>query len=39
MTANFAAVFEVLKPVLTKYAKRLAVKVDTPVEYTLVRRG
>jgi hypothetical protein len=36
MAAGFEAVFAALKPVLGKYAKRLAVKTDTPVEYTLV---
>ena len=29
------AVFAQLKPVLGKYAKRLAVKTDTPIEFTL----
>jgi len=33
MTADFAAVFAVLKPVLAKYAKRLSVKADTPIEF------
>lgn len=33
------AVFAELKPVLGKYAKRLAVKTDTPVEYTLVTKS
>ena len=36
MTADFGAVFAVLKPVLAKYAKRLSVKADTPAEYTLL---
>ena len=29
MTADFAAVFAVLKPVLAKYEKRMSVKADT----------
>ena len=36
MPADFTPVFATLKPVLEKYARRLAVKVDTPTEYTLV---
>jgi hypothetical protein len=36
MPADFAAVFAALKPVLAKYAKRLSVKADTSIEYTLV---
>jgi hypothetical protein len=39
MAADFAAVFAVLKPVLTKYANRLAVKADTSVEYSLVTKS
>jgi hypothetical protein len=39
MTADFAAVFAVLKPVLAKYAKRLSVKADTPIEYTLLSKS
>jgi hypothetical protein len=38
MAADFESVFAALKPVLGKYAKRLAVKTDTPVEYTLVTK-
>ena|SRR5271165_7603877 len=38
MPAEFAEVFAILKPVLAKYAKRLAVKTDTPQEYTLVTK-
>jgi len=38
MAADFAAVFAALKPVLGKHADRLAVKADTPTEYTLVTR-
>ncbi len=33
------AIFTQLKPVLGKYAKRLAVKADTAVEYTLETKG
>ena len=39
MTADFAAVFAVLKPVLAKYAKRLSVKADTPIEYILLSKS
>src|SRR4030081_1952818 len=39
MTATFASVFSALKPVLAKYAKRLSVKADTPVEYTLLTKS
>jgi hypothetical protein len=39
MTADFAAVFAVLKPVLAKHAKRLSVKADTPIEYTLLSKS
>ena len=39
MPADFAAVFAALKPVLAKYAKRLAVKADTPTEYALVTKS
>jgi hypothetical protein len=39
MTADFAAIFAELKPVLAKYAKRLSVKADTPIEYTLLTKS
>lgn len=39
MVADLATVFAVLRPVLTKYASRLAVKVDTSTEYTLVTKS
>jgi hypothetical protein len=39
MASDFAAVFAVLKPVLAKYANRLAVNADTPVDYTLVTKS
>jgi hypothetical protein len=39
MTADFAAVFAALKPVLAKYAKRMSVKTDTPTEYTLLTKS
>jgi hypothetical protein len=39
MASDFAAVFAALKPVLAKYANRLAVKSETPVEYTLVTKS
>jgi hypothetical protein len=35
MQAEFGAVFAALKPALAKYAKRLSIKTDTPIEYTL----
>jgi hypothetical protein len=38
MTDDFAPVFSALKPVLAKYEGRLAVKVDTSTEYTLVTK-
>jgi hypothetical protein len=39
VAADFAAVFAALKPVLGKFAKRLAVKTDTATEYTLVTKS
>jgi hypothetical protein len=39
MTADFSIVFAVLKPVLAKYANRLAIKTDTSSEYTLVTKS
>jgi len=39
MAAEFAAVFAALKPVLAQHARRLHVKADTPLEYTLVTRA
>jgi len=39
MAADFAAVFAVLKPVLSAFANRLAVKADTSREYTLVTKS
>ena len=39
MAADFSAVFTVVKTPLGKYVKRLAVKTDTPVEYTLVTKS
>ena len=39
MADGFPAVFTVLKPVLARYAKRLAVKTDTSIEYTLVTKS
>jgi hypothetical protein len=39
MPADFAVVFAALKPVLTRYANRLAVKADTPTEYALVTKS
>jgi len=38
MAADFVDVFTVLKPMLAKYAKRLSVKTDTSIEYTLVTK-
>ena len=39
MPTDFAPVFTTLKPVLATHSKRLAVKADTPVEYTMVTRS
>ncbi len=39
MAADFAVVFAALKPVFAKCANRLAVKADTPSEYTLVTKS
>jgi len=39
MPSAFAEVFASLKPVLAKHEKSLAVKADTPVEYTLVTKS
>ncbi len=39
MPADFSAVFDALKPILSEYANHLAVKADTPIEYTLVTRS
>lgn len=39
MPGDFKAVFAALKPVLGEQAKRLSVKTDTPVEYTLVTKS
>lgn len=39
MASDFDAVFAKLKPVLGKYAKRLTVRADSPIEYTLVTKS
>lgn len=39
MPAAFDAVFTALKPVLGRFAGRLAVKTDTPREYALVTKA
>jgi|SRR5215831_10387724 len=39
MSADFAATFATLRPVLASYSKRLAVKADTAREYTLVTKS
>jgi hypothetical protein len=39
MAADYSPVFAVLKPVLAKHAKRLSVKADTAIEYTLVTKS
>ena len=39
MTSDFAATFAALKPVLSKYEKRLSVKADTPIEYTVLTKS
>ena len=38
MAAEYAEVFEALRRILARHQDGLAVKVDTPVEYTLVTR-
>ena len=39
MSTDAATIFSALKPVFAKVAKRLAVKVDTQTEYTLVGKS
>jgi len=39
MPADFTAIFDALKPVLARHVKRLAVKTDTPTDYTLVTKS
>ena len=39
MPSDFAEIFAGLKPALAKYVKRMAVKTDTPIEYTLVTKS
>ncbi len=39
MAGGFASVYALLKPILAKYEKRLAVKTDTPAEYILVTKS
>jgi hypothetical protein len=39
MASDFPAVFAALKPILAKYAKRMSVKADTAVEYTLLTKS
>jgi hypothetical protein len=38
MAPDFDGAFAALKPVFSKIARRLAVKADTPTEYTLVTK-
>jgi hypothetical protein len=38
MAADLDVLFAQLKPVLAKFQKSLAVKIDTPTEYTLVTK-
>jgi hypothetical protein len=38
MPADFTAVFAAVKPILAKYAKRLSVRTDGDVEYTLLTK-
>jgi hypothetical protein len=37
--SDFSVVFAVFKSILAKYAKRLSVKTDTSIEYTLVTKS
>src|SRR5579862_2753170 len=39
MPADFAATFAALKTVFARHAERLAVKADTPTEYTLLTKA
>jgi hypothetical protein len=39
MASDFGPVFDALKKVFASYEKQLAVKTDTPAEYTLVTRS
>jgi hypothetical protein len=39
MSADFAAIFSTLKPVMAEQARRLAVQKDTAIEYSLVTKG
>jgi hypothetical protein len=39
MASDFTEIFATLKPVLAKYAKRLTVKTDSPVEFTLLTKS
>jgi hypothetical protein len=39
MAAEFESIFELLKPILAKHAKRLVVKDDKPGEYMLVTKS
>jgi hypothetical protein len=39
MKSDFAATFVALKPVLAQYEKRLKVKLDTPIEYTVLTKS
>jgi hypothetical protein len=39
MPADFGVIFAALRPVLAQYGNRLAVKVDTSREYTLVTKS
>jgi hypothetical protein len=39
MPAEFHAVFAELKSILAKHEKRLAIKADTPIEYTVVTQS
>ena len=39
MPTDFAPVFSTLKPVLAPYSKRLAIKADTSVEFTMVTKS
>jgi len=39
MAGDYPSVFAALKPILGKYARRLAVKTDTATEYTLITKS
>jgi hypothetical protein len=39
MPSDYPSVFAALKPILSKYSKRLSIKSDTPTEYTVLTKS